>query len=322
MREMLSLLAVIALSSCSYSQPQAIALSPEATVSAQIELSTSQTAVVSDAVDLFIPREEFYIIPLEIAQQKISLGLEKFHALTLNIFSLASPIQNLNLLTDEPAEEFSLLQFNFYQEKQTPQIAYERKRHYNGWVKNKKSGDCMNTRNKVLVRDNVGEIKVKASNPCSVETGVWNDPYAGETLTRAEDMQIDHMIPLKESYISGAWKWSFKARCLFGNYLGFKKHLIAVDGEQNNNKSDQTPIDYLPPRAEYQCEYLKDWLTIKALWSLNFDPSEKREIEFLIKKLNCDSSKMTISKKFIQEQAQFFKDNIELCPQFLDQQKK
>jgi len=231
-----------------------------------------------------------------------------------HVQNLSSLVERLNPFKfDEMSEKIQLLNFSFFTEKASQVEAYKRTRHFGGWAKNKKSGNCYNTRAKVLIRDNIGVLKFKDENPCSVVEGQWNDPYGGEIFTDAQAIQIDHMVPLKEAYVSGGYKWNFKERCLYGNYLGYNHHLIAVDGEENNEKSDQTPIDYMPSRKEYQCEYLKDWLTIKALWGLSFTTEEQAHITQLINLNNCDKSQFYLTTAELKKQQKFFRENLELC---------
>lgn len=260
------------------------------------------TEVPAKAIELYTPRNNVYYIKIHQAADKIISIVS-----SLNMFLLDNLIAQNN-------EEMSLLDFEYRENPEVTVEAYERVHHFGGWVKNKKSGDCFNTRNKVLVRENIGEIKLKESNKCSVESGEWVDPYSGNTMTDAQaEIQIDHMVPLKEAYISGAHKWTFKERCLYGNYLGYKNHLVAVSGEENNEKSAKTPEDYMPSNQANHCGYLKDWLKIKSFWGLSLVPEEMKAIRKLVDESNCDKSEFTVTQKELEEQVKFFKANAELC---------
>ncbi len=278
-------------------------------------LQTTQAATATaPEPEIFQSRSEYYLIPLQIIMSHIQF-------MTNNIQSLAQsllPFQIETLIntshTESTSEQFiALTDFKHFTDKPKTYPNYKREFHFGSWVKNKKSGTCLNTRAQVLLRDNIGVIKYKEQNPCSVIEGQWSDPYAGVTITDAQEMQIDHMVPLKEAYRSGAYNWTFKERCLFGNYLGYKHHLLAVYGEENNNKGDQTPEFYLPPRQEYRCEYIKNWLAIKALWGLSLSKSETSVIKNLLNELQCPTSIFKISKNEILKQNQFFKNNLLLC---------
>lgn len=251
---------------------------------------------------LYTPRTKVYYIKIsKLADQVISI------VTSLNSFLVGSLVKDNN-------QEMSLLNFEFHENPEVTVEAYVREKHFGGWVKNKKSGDCYNTRNKVLVRENKGVLKLKDSNKCSVESGKWIDPYSGKEMTDAQaEIQIDHMVPLKEAYISGAHKWTFKERCLYGNYLGYRNHLVAVSGEENNQKSASTPEDYMPADKTYYCQYLKDWLAIKSIWGLSLVPEEVKAIKHELESASCDKSTFTITQKELEVQKKFMQENAELC---------
>lgn len=272
-------------------------------------IGPAPTALPQKEFEPYTPRNKVYYV--------------KLHKMADKIISIVSSLDMfaLNNLVASNNEAMSLLDFEF---RETPEVtveAYDREHHFGGWVKNKKSGDCFNTRNKVLARENIGTIQLKDSNKCSIAHGKWIDPYSGKTMTDAQaEIQVDHMVPLREAYVSGGHKWTFKERCLYGNYLGYRNHLVAVSGEENNEKSAKTPEDYMPSNTAIHCEYLKDWLKIKSFWGLSLVPEEMKEIKKLVAQNNCDESQFTVTKKELEEQQAFFKANAELC-RIYDQQK-
>lgn len=293
-----ALLAIVLASNLAYGQQ----LSGSETGQTDLIIGPAPTALPKKEQELFTPRNKVYYIKIhQIADKIISI------VSSLNVFALDNLIKANH-------EAMSLLDFEY---SETPEIsveAYEREHHFGGWVKNKKSGDCFNTRNKVLVRENIGTLALKDENKCSVASGEWIDPYSGNKMTDAmAEIQIDHMVPLREAYVSGAHKWTFKERCLYGNYLGYRNHLVAVSGDENNEKSAKTPDDYMPSNIPYSCEYLKDWLKIKSFWGLSLVPEEVKSIKRLVDEHHCDVSQMVVTKKEIQEQEVFFKANAELC---------
>ena len=85
------------------------------------------------------------------------------------------------------------------------------------WVDTDHNG-C-NQRDDVLLRDAVpGSTRVAQQDACDhdVLAGTWHDPYTGRTLrftdlkelSQAEAIQIDHVVPLAEAWVSGAAGWS------------------------------------------------------------------------------------------------------------------
>ncbi|WP_409477371.1 DUF1524 domain-containing protein [Pseudobdellovibrio sp. HCB154] len=280
------------------------------TGSTDVVIGAAPTALPEEAFEPYTPRNKVYYIKIhKIADKVISI------VSSMNMFLMDNLIGKNN-------EAMSLLDFEYRENPEITVEAYDRIKHFGGWVKNKKSGDCFNTRNKVLVRENTGTIVLKEDNKCSVAHGEWLDPYSGITMTDAQaEIQIDHMVPLREAYVSGAYKWTFKERCLYGNYLGYKNHLVAAYGEENNEKSAKTPEDYMPPNQAYRCEYLKDWLKIKSFWGLSLVPEEMKAIKELVAENHCDTSVFSVTKTELQEQENFFKANAELCRIYEQNQK-
>lgn len=269
-----------------------------------IVLLTCHLSVFADVQYVDLPKDVYYV--------KIHKAAEKI----ISIVASANSFLLGNLVTSND-ETISLLDFDYRQNSATTVEAYDRDKHFGGWVKNKKSGDCFNTRNKVLKRDNIGTIILKPENKCSIAAGEWLDPYSGKTLTDPLiEIQIDHMVPMSEAYASGGHAWTFKERCLYGNYLGYKNHLIPVYGEENNEKSSSRPDQYLPPQKAYHCEYLKDWLKIKTFWGLTLVDEEVAAIKDLVNESGCDKADFVVTKKEIEEQAAFFAKNAELCKDY------
>jgi hypothetical protein len=53
---------------------------------------------------------------------------------------------------------------------------------------------------------------VVTNSACTAISGTWFSPYDGATWTAASDVGIDHMVPLKNAWISGANTWSAAKR--------------------------------------------------------------------------------------------------------------
>jgi hypothetical protein len=156
---------------------------------------------------------------------------------------------------------------------------YDRGAFGSDWVDTDHDG-C-NQRDDVLLRDSVpGTTRVAEQGACDhdVLAGTWHDPYTGRTLrftdlkdlSQAEAIQIDHVVPLAEAWVSGAADWSSTRREAFANDL---PELLAVDGATNMSKGDGDPAAWRP-RKGYQCTYARRWIAIKTTWHLAVDPSE------------------------------------------------
>lgn len=192
-----------------------------------------------------------------------------------------------------------------------PSEPYNRKVHFGEWIRDP-DGTCMNTRGKVLVRDTQKTVTYNP-NGCTVNKGEWFDPYTAKTFVLASEIQIDHMVPLKNAYMTGAHEWNYKKRCLYANFLGNDFHLLAVKGSENLHKSDNSPSGYMPPNSKYKCQYLKDWLEIKAIWKLRITPKEATAIQNIYKNESCASKEFLVANAEIKDQRKYMEENANLC---------
>ena len=140
------------------------------------------------------------------------------------------------------------------------------------WVDD--DGDCQNARHETLVAESRIAVTFTDEERCTVATGEWLDPYTGDTLTSARDLDVDHMVPLANAHRSGAWDWDATRRRAYANDLTYANHLIAVTNSVNRAKSDSGPEEWRPPDASYWCQYAIDWAAIKADWGLSATPAE------------------------------------------------
>jgi hypothetical protein len=154
------------------------------------------------------------------------------------------------------------------------------------WVDADKDG-C-NTREEVLIIESTSPAQVDAYG-CKVIEGNWLSPYDNVAHTNPSELDIDHMIPLKEAWDSGARNWTPSQRQLFANDLSDPRALIAVTAGQNRSKSDRDPSNWIPPNTQYICTYLSEWVAIKFRWQLSMDQSEFGRIKNLLNQ-SCTSS--------------------------------
>lgn len=204
----------------------------------------------------------------------------------------------------------------YFREKPAPGSGgyepYNRKKHFGSWVKVDPNDRCLNTRAKILTLRS--EVPVDySSNGCVVQNGRWYDPYSNRVYTQASQVEIDHVVPLKNAYINGAHAWTKQKRCVYSNFMGNEFHLLAVESRENRSKSDRTPEGYIPPNREFTCQYLKHWLQIKLYWRLTLTPSEKNRIVELLKENQCSLEEMTYSEEEMREQQRKLAEGIIAC---------
>ena len=148
-------------------------------------------------------------------------------------------------------------------------------------------GDGCDTREEVLIRDSVTAAQVDPFG-CQVVAGDWVSPYDGAKWTDRGDIDIDHVVALKEAWDSGAWAWTTAQRTAYANDLSDPRTLLAVTDSVNQEKSDKDPSNWMPPLASYHCTYLDSWVSVKARWKLSMDESEFARVTKLLG--NCPES--------------------------------
>lgn len=193
-----------------------------------------------------------------------------------------------------------------------PTVAYNRKAQFGTWINYPGDQACLNTRNKVLLRESKSTVTYTPDG-CAVQTGQWDDPYTGTEFTSTRDIQIDHFVPLKNAYMTGAFEWDQPKRCLYANYMGNAFHLLAVNGTQNMIKGDNSPAAYVPPNKNYSCQYLKQWLQVKVIWGLRLTPAEIAGIQKEFDADGCDRAEFRMTAADLTVQRQFMEDNKDLC---------
>ena len=145
-------------------------------------------------------------------------------------------------------------------------------------------GDGCNTRREVLIAE--AKVKPTVTGDCDLVGGEWYSVYDQVTTTDPSSFDIDHFIPLKEAWDSGAYAWSSDRRKDFANDLGFAKSLIAVTASSNRSKSDRDPSDWMPANTKYHCSYITSWVEVKIRWGLTVDKVELGTLTEYGK--NCD----------------------------------
>ncbi|KAJ4268269.1 hypothetical protein NW762_002332 [Fusarium torreyae] len=138
-------------------------------------------------------------------------------------------------------------------------------------------GAC-NTREFVLKRDGTNVVTNSA---CAATSGTWKSPYDGATWTAASDVDIDHMVPLKNAWISGAASWTTAKRTQFANDVT-RPQLWAVTDNVNQAKSDQSPDSWKPPLTSFYCTYSKSWIQVKSYWKLTITSAEKTALSSML----------------------------------------
>ena len=140
---------------------------------------------------------------------------------------------------------------------------------YGGWID--ADGDCMNTRAEVLSSTSLVDVVLNKS--CTVITGQWFDQFSNKTYTKASDLDIDHIVPLKWAHDRGAYAWPDTLKVQFAND---PLNLKPVLDRLNQEKGAKPPSEWMPPNHAYRCEYLEEWQVILNKYDLQMIASEQR----------------------------------------------
>ena len=66
----------------------------------------------------------------------------------------------------------------------------------------------------------VSKMRTGSTPPgCAAIAGDWYSVYGGLTWADPAELEIDHVVALKEAWDSGAWGWTPERRSAFGNDL-------------------------------------------------------------------------------------------------------
>src|SRR5665648_316786 len=158
--------------------------------------------------------------------------------------------------------------------------------------------DCQDTRAEVLIAESKVTPRYSTTRHCTVATGRWYSYYDGATWTKASDVDIDHMVPLKEAWKSGARLWSVTDRTRYATDLGFSAALIAVTDNVNQAKGDRDPAGWLPPRTAARCTYAIQWAAVKYRWRLSINLAERSRLSSILSG-SCGSRATTVPARAI-----------------------
>lgn len=132
-------------------------------------------------------------------------------------------------------------------------------------------GGC-NTRAEVLLSEAIESPTVAAG--CKLSGGRWESYYDGQIVTDPARLDIDHMVPLAESWDSGASAWTPARREAYANDQDASVSLAAVTARSNRQKADQDPAEWMPPLPDAHCRYVGEWTATKLRWGLSADQAE------------------------------------------------
>lgn len=216
----------------------------------------------------------------QVAQSSTGGGSSSTGGSASTVDSSGNPQPHTNIEVKTPSEALKALESIPVEEERSGDT-YDREAQFGTPWKDVDNNGCR-TREDILARD-LSDVK-KGSDGCTVISGTLKDTYSGETIAfskkSASKVQIDHIIPLKQAWESGADKWSQEARVAFANDPG---NLIAVKGSQNASKADKDAGKWVPSNKDYLCQYVTDQVRVKNQWGLSMDRAEYKAVQSYLK---------------------------------------
>jgi hypothetical protein len=159
-------------------------------------------------------------------------------------------------------------------------VKYQRK-SWRHWVDSDK--DCQNTRHEILISESRVKPQFVSQKKCKVQQGHWYDPFSGVSVQNSRNVQIDHLVALRNAHDSGGCRWSAARKQAFANDMNFKLHLNAMYGRTNQAKSAFGPDQWRPPKRSSWCLYAKAWTQIKYNWRLTMTTPEKKALAEMLR---------------------------------------
>ena len=101
--------------------------------------------------------------------------------------------------------------------------------------------DCQDARQEVPTVERLVEVTFESARMCQVETGRWYGAFTGIDVELPGDLDVDHLVPLKNAHLSGGWRWEPSRKAEYANYLDYVDHLIAVTARANRSKAPRGP---------------------------------------------------------------------------------
>lgn len=153
---------------------------------------------------------------------------------------------------------------------------YERTRYGDNWSDEAGavpySHNGCRTRDDLLARDG----RQLQRNGCTVTAMRLTDPYTGKTIdwtkNNADEVQVDHVVPLSYGWRMGAGRWPMSKRLNFAND---PLNLLPVYGDANEAKDGSGPATWLPPQRTIRCAYVVRFAQVAVKYRLPITKADK-----------------------------------------------
>jgi hypothetical protein len=135
--------------------------------------------------------------------------------------------------------------------------------------------------------DNNGNKIIQYKNDsCTPNTGAWStyfDNY-NKVYNTANKLDVDHTVPLKNAWISGAYNWKPWQLKAYANDVTLG-HLEILEKDKNTSKGQKSYNNWSPKKhtittpLNIECQYAADYAAVKHRWNLNVTKEELLDLE-------------------------------------------
>ena len=139
-------------------------------------------------------------------------------------------------------------------------------------------GDCQNSAAEAMIEKSTFEATL-SDDGCRVTQGLWEDPWTGDTNSYAEQVMVQHLVPLAEANASGGAAWDTAKRTTFANDVG---QLRVVGTDVASARADRAPDGWQPPLESGRCGYARDWAALKKAWDLSVTSVELEALKAML----------------------------------------
>jgi len=131
--------------------------------------------------------------------------------------------------------------------------------------------DCQDTRAETMIRYNTGVPGFKSDSRCKIMTGAWICPYTGNYYFIAFDLEVDHVVPLRHAWDTGADSWTEEKKKQFAND---PDNLIVVSKDEKKRKGSRGITEWLPENDVFHKAYISKFMYIKEKYGLKMSYDE------------------------------------------------
>ena len=106
-----------------------------------------------------------------------------------------------------------------------------------------------------------------------------DQPFTGNVIQNAREIDIDHLVPLNWAWKRGAYQWSDDRRETFAND---PINLWPVELGLNRSKGERAPNQWLPPAG--QCQYVARFSRVVKQYDLQPTSEERGWLKNFLEK--------------------------------------